>query len=101
MEKIRENEHGAADMYADGGVVLVAAGAPNRLFCAVSSASDRLNARHAHFSLVAVPAGQCGPAGWAWRGSSGMARQLSTPMAMTVSRLRVMACAGPPASAPK
>ena len=52
-------------------------------------------------SLVAVPAGQCGPAGWAWRGSSGMARQLSTPMAMTVSRLRVMACAGPPASAPK
>jgi hypothetical protein len=49
----------------------------------------------------AGPAGQCGPAGWAWRGSSGMARQLSTPMAMTVSRLRVMACAGPPASAPK
>ena len=45
--------------------------------------------------------GQCGPAGWAWRGSSGMARQLSTPMAMTVSRLRVIACAGPPASAPK
>jgi hypothetical protein len=26
-----------------------------------------------------------------------MARQLSTLMAMTVSRLRVMACAGPPA----
>ncbi|HEY5396860.1 MAG TPA: hypothetical protein VIL16_15840 [Trebonia sp.] len=40
-------------------------------------------------------------AGGAWRGSSGMASQLSAPRAMTVSRLRVMACAGPPASAPK
>ncbi len=44
---------------------------------------------------------QCGPPGWALRGSSGMIRQLAAPMAITVMRLMVMACAWPPASAPK
>src|ERR1039457_7050981 len=60
--------------------------APNRLFCAAFSPGDRRDVRHGHCRLVAVPAGQCGRAGWAWRGSSGMARQLSTPMAMTVAQ---------------
>jgi hypothetical protein len=68
---------------------------------AFRSRSARAATRRSGPVRVAGPAGQCGPAGWAWRGSSGMARQPSTPRAMTVSRLRVMACAGPPASAPK